>query len=219
MPGNNMFRMFAICKNQRGFTLVELLVVLIVLGILLGIAMPQFRAQLLTNKSQGLTEDLLSGLAFARAEAVRQAIPAQGGSAGRYITLCVSVDGNSCSPNTGDWNKGFIAVVDYATAETAGKPELTDAQHDEPTILRVWEKPDDKALISVKHMEGDKPISFIRYTSQGKLAARTTPVNGIRIQTKMADPATQNNCAAKSGRQIDISVVGIARLTNSDCWK
>ena len=57
-------------KGVHGFTLIELMVSLVVLGILLSIAMPSFRAWMLNIQIRNASESILTGIQRARAEAV-----------------------------------------------------------------------------------------------------------------------------------------------------
>lgn len=84
-------------KICRGFTLVELMVTVAVLGIVLTIAVPNFRAFILGGRMTGYTNDLLSDLAYARSEAVKRAA---------NVTVCASSDGTTCTG--GDWQGGWV---------------------------------------------------------------------------------------------------------------
>ncbi len=57
-------------KHQSGFTIIELAVVVAVLGILVSIAVPSFRAILINSQVRNAAESIANGLQKARGEAV-----------------------------------------------------------------------------------------------------------------------------------------------------
>ena len=185
-------------KNQKAFTLVELLVTVTVISIILGIAIPSFNSQILNNKSVALSEDFVTALNLARSEAVKRAT---------RVTLCSSQDGSTCSGAASDWAKGFIVVVDYAVTDNAASPLLTDATHPTSTILYVWQKQDIKADISVNR--DATPISFVRYSSLGTLARIDN--NPVTINTEM------HGCTGKAGRTITVGLAGLVSVVRTNC--
>lgn len=59
-------------KQQSGFTLVELIITVIIVGIISAIAMPSFVTFLRNTELRSVSESTLQGLQLARAEAVRR---------------------------------------------------------------------------------------------------------------------------------------------------
>lgn len=102
---------------QRGFTLVELMVTVTVMGILLTIAAPNFSDMLNTNRVQSQIRELYSQLSYARSEAV---------SRGRMVTICHSSNAASCG---GTWSDGLITCIDTNLDGSCGVGE---------TILRKY---------------------------------------------------------------------------------
>lgn len=78
---------------QQGFTLVEVMVVLVLLAILLGFAIPSYRAFQASQQVRSVSADLLSALNLARSEAVKRAA---------NVTL---------TPATGGWNNGWVVNI------------------------------------------------------------------------------------------------------------
>lgn len=64
--------MTALPKPQNGFTMIELIVAIAVLGILMAIAMPSFVQTMGNSRIRSVAESLTSGLQYARSEAVRR---------------------------------------------------------------------------------------------------------------------------------------------------
>jgi type IV fimbrial biogenesis protein FimT len=97
----------------RGFTLIELAITLVVLGILLTLGMPSFTTWINNTKIRTATEGVLNGVQLARAEAVRQNLNVQfvltGGSTGGGAWT-VSAIGPS----------GALTTVQQRTAEGSG---------------------------------------------------------------------------------------------------
>lgn len=60
---------------QRGVTLIELMIAIIIVSILLTIALPDFRAWIQNTQIRTATESIQNGLQLARAEAVRRNEP------------------------------------------------------------------------------------------------------------------------------------------------
>lgn len=56
--------------TQSGFSLIELLIVLVLLGIFAAVAMPSFQRLIASNRLESATDELISHLQFARSEAV-----------------------------------------------------------------------------------------------------------------------------------------------------
>ena len=92
--------------GQRGFTLTELMITLVVFAILLGIAIPSFESTIASSRLSAATNDLLGSLAHARSEAIRR---------GQRVTVCVSADGTTCAAN-GGWGQGWISFLDTTRA-------------------------------------------------------------------------------------------------------
>lgn len=85
-----------------GFTLVELLVVLVIAAVLAAVGMPSWRA--LSEKLQltGVSDAFVASLHLARSEAIKRQ---------DRVALCKSADGVFCAP-AGGWDQGWIIFHD-----------------------------------------------------------------------------------------------------------
>lgn len=86
----------------RGFTLVELMVTLAILGVLLVVAVPLASSLGNSMKLTSLSNAFISQLHLARSEAIKRN--------GR-VAICKSGDGRRCSPG-GGWEQGWIMFSD-----------------------------------------------------------------------------------------------------------
>lgn len=93
--------MWAMAQN-RGFTLVELMMTLLIAAILLGVAVPNFSSLVESNRVTAATNELVGALNAARSEAVRR---------GRDVVICASDDGADCGA-AGGWQDGWIIFGD-----------------------------------------------------------------------------------------------------------
>lgn len=109
-------------RKQKGVTLIELLVVIVIIGVLMAIAVPSFLDVIKNGRLATETNDLISDLAFARAEAGRR---------GKRVTLCYSANGSGCGTGS-NWGGGRIIFVDSGTYGTvdAGDEVLRVNQSD-----------------------------------------------------------------------------------------
>jgi type IV fimbrial biogenesis protein FimT len=88
--------------QQRGFTLMELIVTMAVAAILVAIAAPSFASIFNANRLSGTANELLATLQSARIEAIRR---------NARTVVCRSDDGASCNTANGDWG-GWISYID-----------------------------------------------------------------------------------------------------------
>lgn len=58
-------------RRQNGFTLVELMIAVVVLGVLATIAFPSFQSTIRSNRIATTSNDLIASMALARSEAVK----------------------------------------------------------------------------------------------------------------------------------------------------
>jgi type IV fimbrial biogenesis protein FimT len=88
---------------QRGFTLVELVITLVVAAILLAVAVPSFTTLVKNNRMTTQINGLAVSLNLARSEAVKRGVS---------VTVCKrNSAGNDCN-NAGNWQDGWIVFVD-----------------------------------------------------------------------------------------------------------
>lgn len=117
-------------QSVRGFTLWELLVSILVVGILLGIGVPNFLEFRRNNAMAAAANDLVSAIMLARAEAVKRQVP---------VTLCASPDPlaatPTCSPTGAGSNGAFIVWVDEnGNVDANGAPILTDGSDGDAVV-------------------------------------------------------------------------------------
>lgn len=94
-------------KKNNGFTLVELIITMVILGILTMIAIPSFRNFTRSSQVTSAVNDLVSALNFARSEALTR---------GTEVTVCKSANQITCT-TAGNWDQGWIVYVGEATVD------------------------------------------------------------------------------------------------------
>lgn len=114
--------MLQLTRRHAGFTLVEMMVAIVILGILLAVGIPNLTNWIMTNKARSAAEFYLDGMSMARRQAVthnaRSRLVLTPNANGQYdwqIDLCFPAPGAACTDDTGNWST--------ATAPAAGDPE------------------------------------------------------------------------------------------------
>jgi type IV fimbrial biogenesis protein FimT len=184
-------------KLNHGFTVIELLVTVAILGILLGVAAPSLRELMMNATITGQANDLMSGLSVARSEAIKRGIRAG---------ICTSTNGTSCTNS--QWHQGWIV---FADADSDGDIDGGAAP------LRVQPATDgNNTLTSVGHGTNGSGARFIAYNSAGTLTAAL-----VGVTFTLCDSRTVANvgdqAADMRGRQMSISSTGRPRVQRITC--
>ncbi|BCY01090.1 prepilin-type N-terminal cleavage/methylation domain-containing protein [Stutzerimonas stutzeri] len=83
-------------NRNQGFTLVELVITLAILGVVVSIAVPAVETLITQNRQNALLKELWAAVQGARAAAIMRKEP---------IEICASKDGTSC---VSDWKGGWL---------------------------------------------------------------------------------------------------------------
>jgi type IV fimbrial biogenesis protein FimT len=92
-------------KNlNSGFTLLELLIVISIVGVLLVAVVPTLSNVIDGNKVSAESRKMMSTIAFSRSEAVKR---------NTFVTVCKSSNATSCETGTdADWHDGWLVFAD-----------------------------------------------------------------------------------------------------------
>jgi type IV fimbrial biogenesis protein FimT len=106
--------------TQAGFTLYELLITVLVIGVILTFAVPNMQGFAQNSRMTSTANDLHAAFHLARSESSR---------AKTNITICPSADGSNCG---GTWQQGYIVFVDEdGDLARAGATETVLRSHGE----------------------------------------------------------------------------------------
>lgn len=137
--------------RQVGFTLIEILMVIALLGVMLTAGMPSFLSFISKTRVSGNANALLGDISYARSEAAtRQS----------QVVMCVSSDQASCTSGQ-TWDKGRIIFVD-----TNADGALNSGE----TVLRVAQAMSGTAVT----VTGFGSVNLVSFRPFGGLAPATT---------------------------------------------
>lgn len=156
-------------KVSAGFTLVELMVVIMIVAVLMALGVPSYRYVTNSNRVSMEVNGLLGDLQFARSEAIKE---------GATVTVCPSANPTAlsiCDPASSEWDKGWIVT----------SPTVT------PNVLRIQQafaNTNDSFLSK----GNQKSITFDR---NGFASAIPALINGAAVIVLKTTPATATSTA------------------------
>lgn len=113
--------------RAHGFTLVEMIIVLVVAAILMAVAAPNLAVFLKNNKRTTVINEMVTAFNLARSEAIKR---------GTSVRVCASTDLATCTGGS-SFASGFIAITGCAGAGTLVR--VFDPDISSPTTLRGWD--------------------------------------------------------------------------------
>jgi type IV fimbrial biogenesis protein FimT len=120
-------------SSQRGFTIVEIMISLVVLGVLIGLGAPGFVEWLQNQQIRAAAEATLNGLQVARGEAVRRNAPVRFQLVSDLTSTCVLASDSVTEPVSVSW---VVSLADPAGACDA----VTDSGQPVPPPGRILQR-------------------------------------------------------------------------------
>ena len=174
-------------KRPDGFTLLELMVVVILLVVMATIAIPSFQSLIQNNRVTSQTNELLTAFNVARSEALKTQRP---------VAVCASNDDATCS---GGWGDGWIVGVD--AAGSAGQTTVTVAD-----VVRVWAGLSNDVVFA----ESDDLPDFVRYLPNGQ-------IDPLSLTFPLAFQIRMPGCENGAARLIEVTRTGRVSSENDNC--
>ena len=118
-------------RQQTGFTLYELMITVMVVGIILGFGIPNLRNFTLNSRITGTANDLHAAFMMARTEAAH---------AKTNVTICASADPMGAANCDGTWDQGYVVFIDDDADQVRDAGEAILRSHpplDTGVMLRV----------------------------------------------------------------------------------
>lgn len=106
-------------RTQRGFSLIELMVVVSIAAIMLGLGIPATREFMATQRVKSTAFDFAAALLLARSEAVKR---------NAAVTL---------AQTDGDWGKGWTVATGGTTLSTKEAPAGVSITPGDPAIVNI----------------------------------------------------------------------------------
>lgn len=140
-------------RRMRGFTLIELMATLLVLGVLLGSGLPALRDQLARTRAEGAMFQLRGLLGLARQASITMH---------RDVTVCGSADGRRCSA---EWTgQPAMVFVDLDQDRTLDPGERLIALSDANRASRIrWRASGNRAYLRYKPDGGVREFGHFLY--------------------------------------------------------
>lgn len=174
-------------RHVSGFSLIELLVVVLIVAIVAGLALPGFQRTLASNRLVSQHNELLAGLSLARSEAIRRNTP---------VALCAANAAQSACQTA--WGRDWLVWQDTDADGTVDADE---------TILQVGGVTANE-VISAPENSAD---TVFRFSPRGLRALPTATTATLRIRA-----ATCPSGSALS-RTISVLPTGATRSTLDNC--
>lgn len=146
-----------------GFTLIEMLVTLTLLGVLAAVAVPAFNEAFLANRLASYSNSFIASATLARSEAINRA--GQGGQ----VVMCRSSNGTACA-TSGGWQQGWIVFGDTGAGGNKNNGVLDS---DETRVLYQQALSSD---YSFTNSASDANAYKLRYQSTGLLPENLYPL-------------------------------------------
>ena len=182
-------------KRQAGFTLMELMVTLAVAGIVLGMAVPNFRSFMLNSRLTSAANDLIVALHAARTEAIKRQLP---------VAMCATDDAGEAVPECSGGAYGQWVV--WVDADNDWEP---DNAANEPVLLRHMSIPDG---VMVRVDSGETGI--VKFRASGfaaDAAGGQVPTSNVVICDSRGTAAV--SAGSSAARAVLITATGRARVT------
>ncbi len=137
-------------RKEQGFSLVQIMIALAIMGILGAIALPSFQTQIADNKTETKSKEVVNGIKLARSEAMKRGIP---------VSICPSnADGTQCDNILTFGPNGWIVFTDDIAD---GSGNFGQIENGESIIL--YRKGDDSVTISLSR-------AYIRFNADGSVS-------------------------------------------------
>ncbi len=166
--------------HNRGFTLIEPMITIVILAIVMLLAVPSFTSTIRNNSIANMSNNMVASLNYARSEAIKRGVP---------VSVCATADSNYTSCGS-SWNLGWMIFVNPTGGSTLSNTATA------PT-LKVEKITDQSATISAS-----PSVGIATYTSSGFPATNTGNVTlTIKSTGCTADAGRQINISV-TGRPV-----------------
>jgi type IV fimbrial biogenesis protein FimT len=181
--------------RSRGFTLLELMTTITVLGVLLAIGVPSFTETIRNSRAAAQANDLVLALNVARSEASKRGLP---------VTVCAADTARTgCAGATvADWANGWLVFLDPGGAAGTVDTGAGDA------VLQTSRRVSNGLQLASNN------LGFVRFGRSGAPTnAAAIPVGTAAITFGLQHQA----CSGSNRRVIAIDRTGRTNLTKGAC--